>query len=54
MTYKVHIVLGKNIGSATTANSWINVEGNFGGTGTINAPKGELEFRFKVSECVHS
>ncbi|XP_047141375.1 DENN domain-containing protein 5B isoform X1 [Hydra vulgaris] len=47
MIYKFHVVLGKHIGFATTANCWLNLTGSFGNTGTINIPKGEIEFRFK-------
>lgn len=45
-TYKVHILLGKNMGSASTANCWINLSGSLANTGTIAIPRGDLEFRF--------
>lgn len=48
-TYKVHILLGKNMGSASTANCWINLSGSLANTGTIAIPRGDLEFRFMVS-----
>ena len=51
ITYKVQVVIGKQMGSATTANCWLNLAGKSGNTGTVNIPKGELEFRFRV--CVH-
>ena len=48
MTYKVQIVIGKQMSATTTANTWIDVTGEHGSTGKINTPKGDLDFRFKV------
>uniref|UniRef100_A0A7M5X9F3 DENN domain-containing protein 5A n=1 Tax=Clytia hemisphaerica TaxID=252671 RepID=A0A7M5X9F3_9CNID len=47
ITYKVQVVMGKQMGSATTANCWLNLAGKSGNTGTVNIPKGDLEFRFR-------
>lgn len=45
--YKVTIIIGKHIGSSTSANCWINLTGSFGHTGTIYTPKGDMEFQFR-------
>lgn len=49
ITYKVQVVVGKQMSSTTTANCWVNMTGNNGSTGTVHMPKGDLDFRFKVN-----
>ena len=48
ITYKVQVVIGNQIGSATSANCWLNLAGKSDNTGTVHLPKGDLEFRFRV------
>ena len=48
ITYKVQVVVGSQIASASSASCWLNLAGKSLNTGTVDIPKGQLEFRFRV------